>query len=145
MYEAYRLYIEGAIYVYTLFSDIPYFQTVIIMATSCDKCGFKSNEIQTGGATREYGCKLSCQIIDELDLARDVLKTDTCALEIPELEIEVGFGALSGRFTTIEGLLQATREQIENQARFFMGDSAVDSENGSNRRTICWRPSSDIS
>ena len=106
------------------------------MATSCDKCGFKSNEIQTGGAIRDYGCKISCEITEELDLARDVLKSDTCSMSIPELEIEVGYGALSSRFTTVEGLLKATREQLEEQSRFFMGDSAVDAEDGTNKRTM---------
>uniref|UniRef100_A0A914Z655 Zinc finger ZPR1-type domain-containing protein n=1 Tax=Panagrolaimus superbus TaxID=310955 RepID=A0A914Z655_9BILA len=117
-------------------TDIPYFKTVIIMATSCDTCGFKSNEIQASGPTQEYGCKLSCQITDELDLARDVLKCDTCNMAIPELEIEVGYGALSSRFTTVEGLLQATKEQLEEQSRFFMGDSAVDADDGTNKRTM---------
>jgi zinc finger protein len=117
-------------------TDIPYFKEVIIMSTSCDTCGFKSNEVQASGATQEYGCRLSCEIADELDLARDVLKCDTCNMEIPELEIQVGYGALSSRFTTIEGLLQATREQLEEQSRFFMGDSAVDENNGTNKRTI---------
>lgn len=107
-------------------TDIPYFDTVIIMATTCDYCGFKSNEVKSGGAIKDQGCKLSLTIKDELDLARDILKTDTCSLSIPELEIEVGSGALSGRFTTVEGLLGAMKEQIEEQAKFFMGDSAIE-------------------
>ncbi|KAE9549284.1 hypothetical protein FO519_007506 [Halicephalobus sp. NKZ332] len=106
-------------------TDIPYFQTVIIMSTTCERCGFKSNEVKIGGATQQQGCKLTVKITDELDLARDVLKSDTCSLEIPELELEVGGGALSGRFTTVEGILDAVRNQIEEQAKFFMGDSAV--------------------
>ena len=57
-------------------------------------------------------------------MARDILKSDTCCTSIPELEIEVGSGALSGRFTTIEGLLIATRDQLREQSAFFFGDSA---------------------
>lgn len=42
--------------------DIPYFQTVIVMCTICDRCGYKSNDVQSGGATKELGCKLSVRI-----------------------------------------------------------------------------------
>lgn len=45
-------------------------------------------------------------------MARDVLKSDTCSLSIPEFDLEVGPGALSSRFTTVEGLLNATKDQI---------------------------------
>lgn len=57
-----------------------------------------------------------------------MLKSDTCSLQLPELEVEVGPGALAGRFTTIEGLLVATRDQLQEQSSFFFGDSAEDGE-----------------
>lgn len=109
-------------------TDIPFFQTVIIMSTACDRCGFKSNEVKSGGAIRDQGCKLSVKLEKDVDLARDVLKTDTCALSIPEIDLEVGGNALCGRFTTIEGLLTATKEQLDAQSSFFMGDSAESEE-----------------
>lgn len=37
--------------------------------------------------------------------------------------MEVGQGALGSRFTTIEGLLTATRDQLKEQSSFFFGDS----------------------
>lgn len=47
------------------------------------------------------------------------LQSDTCTINIPELDSEFGAAGLSGRFTTIEGLLAALREQIlENDATF---------------------------
>uniref|UniRef100_A0A0N4Z1B5 Zinc finger protein ZPR1 n=1 Tax=Parastrongyloides trichosuri TaxID=131310 RepID=A0A0N4Z1B5_PARTI len=109
-------------------TDIPYFETVIIMSTKCDYCGYKSNEVKSGGSFKEYGCKLSLKVQNEVDLARDVLKSDTCSLKIPEIDLEVGMGALCGRFTTVEGLISATKEQIQEQGRFFLGDSAVEGE-----------------
>ncbi|CAD5224775.1 unnamed protein product [Bursaphelenchus okinawaensis] len=111
-------------------TDIPYFQTVIVMSSSCDKCGFKSNEVQAGGAIQEQGCKLSIKVEKDVDLARDVLKSDTCGLAIPELDVEIGMGALSGRFTTVEGLLQAIKEQLDEQSSFFFGDSGSDDVKG---------------
>lgn len=61
-------------------------------------------------------------------MSRDVLKSDTCSLLLPELDIETGAGALSGRFTTVEGLLTACRDQLKQQFAFFMGDSATEIE-----------------
>ncbi|GMT08908.1 hypothetical protein PFISCL1PPCAC_205, partial [Pristionchus fissidentatus] len=109
-------------------TDIPYFDTVIVMATTCERCGHKSNEVKSGGAIRDHGCKLEVTIEEPVDLARDVLKSDTCGLSIPELELEVGPGALCSRFTTVEGIITATREQIEAQSKFFIGDSATSDE-----------------
>ncbi|KAI6213479.1 hypothetical protein M3Y94_00155600 [Aphelenchoides besseyi] len=105
-------------------TDIPYFQTVIIMSSTCDKCGYKSNEVKPGGPIQDLGCKLAICIKEEIDLARDVLKSDTCYLSIPDLKLEAGCGTLSGRFTTIEGLLIDTKEQLKVQSAFFFGDSA---------------------
>ncbi|VDL76359.1 unnamed protein product [Nippostrongylus brasiliensis] len=109
-------------------TDIPYFQTVIIMAMTCDACGHKTNEVKSGGAIKDHGCRLSLKVSEDLDLARDVLKSDTCSMEIPELDLEVGPGALCSRFTTVEGLLTATRDQLSTQSSFFMGDSASTGE-----------------
>lgn len=33
-------------------------------------------------------------------------QSETCRVEIPELEFELGMGALGGKFTTLEGLLK---------------------------------------
>lgn len=122
-------------------SDIPHFQTVIIMASNCDNCGSKHNEVKSGGETKAMGCRMTLRIeevgaagagdtllnrtrLQGVDLARDVLKSDTCSLGIPHLELEVGSGALTSRFTTVEGILQAVRDQLEEQSRFLVGDSA---------------------
>lgn len=53
------------------------------------------------------------------DLTRDVLKSETCNLLIPELDCEVGPSALGGRFTTVEGILTAMKDQIEGNDVMF--------------------------
>ncbi|VDK28923.1 unnamed protein product [Anisakis simplex] len=45
------------------------------------------------------------------------------------MELEVGPGALLSRFTTVEGLLTATKEQLEQQGSFMLGDSALPEAN----------------
>ncbi|KAI3420385.1 hypothetical protein GPALN_003686 [Globodera pallida] len=117
-------------------TDIPYFQTVIIMSSDCDHCGFKSNEVKSGGATQENGCKLTLRIEENVDLVRDLLKSDTCQIIIPDLEIEMGQGVLPSRFTTVEGLISAVKEQLERQAPFFLGDSATEGQRKKFRKLL---------
>lgn len=95
--------------------DIPHFKQVVIMSTVCDACGYKSNDVKTGGEIPEKGKKISIRIKTNEDLARDILKSESCALECPELQLSVNPGTLGGRFTTIEGLLTQVRDDLHNQ------------------------------
>lgn len=49
-------------------------------------------------------------------------------MEIPELDLEVGPGALGGRFTTIEGLINATKEQLAEKGTMFSDTAEVESK-----------------
>lgn len=51
-------------------------------------------------------------------------QSDTCSLFIPELELESGPRSLCGRFTTVEGLLSAMKEQLAGKDAVLAGDSA---------------------
>ncbi|NWX20561.1 ZPR1 protein, partial [Aegotheles bennettii] len=104
--------------------QIPHFKEVIIMATSCDSCGHRTNEVKSGGAIEPQGTRITLRIMDPSDMTRDVLKSETCSVEIPELEFELGMGALGGKFTTLEGLLKDIRELVERNP-FTLGDSSV--------------------
>jgi zinc finger protein len=44
------------------------------MATACDACGFKSNEVKAGGAIAPHGTKISLKMTEMDDLSRDILK-----------------------------------------------------------------------
>lgn len=104
-------------------TTIPHFKDVVIMATVCDACGSKTNEVKSGGGMEDKGVKIEVKVESRDDFSRDVLKSEFCHLMIRELEVEVGPNALGGRFTTVEGLLTAMRDQLaENSAMF--GDSA---------------------
>ena len=56
--------------------DIPFFKEVVLMATTCDACGLRENEVKGGAGIEEKGKKLSLRITDSTDLSRDVLKVD---------------------------------------------------------------------
>ncbi|NXE13377.1 ZPR1 protein, partial [Lophotis ruficrista] len=104
--------------------QIPHFKEVIIMATNCDSCGHRTNEVKSGGAIEPQGTRITLRITDPSDMTRDVLKSETCSLEIPELELELGMGALGGKFTTLEGLLKDVADLVERNP-FTLGDSSA--------------------
>merc|ERR1712142_716789 len=104
--------------------DAPlYFKEVIIMSSSCDICAHRSNTVKAGGAIEEYGKKITLKMTDPSDLIRDVLKSESCAVKIPELNIEMNFTS-EGKFTTLEGLLVDIKEDMGRINPFGFGDSA---------------------
>lgn len=44
------------------------------MATNCYACGYRDNEIKSGGAVSEKGRKITLKVEDEEDMSRDMLK-----------------------------------------------------------------------
>ena len=104
-------------------TSIPHFKDVVIMATVCDACGNRTNEVKSGGGIEEKGVKIEVKVLSRDDFSRDVLKSEHCHVALKELDVEVGPSALGSRFTTIEGLLTAMRDQLAVNSRMF-GDSA---------------------
>lgn len=103
--------------------NIPHFKEVIIMSTVCDHCGYKSNEVKTGGAIPEKGRRISLYCDDPSDLSRDILKSETCSLTVPELHLDIQEGTLGGRFTTLEGLLKQVYDELESRVFTQTSDS----------------------
>ena len=93
------------------------------MATNCENCGQRTNEVKSGSGIESQGVKIEVKVRTKEDFSRDILKSDTCSMEIPELQLDVGPAALGGRFTTIEGIIVATKEQLTS-CTAFTGDSA---------------------
>lgn len=104
-------------------TNIPHFKEVVIMATVCEICGSKTNEVKSGGGIEKKGVLFKVRLENKEDLMRDVLKSETCSLEIPELDCRVGPSALGGRFTTVEGILVAMKEQLEGDGIMFHDSS----------------------
>lgn len=109
--------------------DIPHFKQVVLMSTVCEACGYRSNDVKTGGEIPEKGRKIALKVKGNVDLARDILKSESCALECPELQLSVNPGTLGGRFTTVEGLLTQVRGDLHNQI-FETGAAAAAAEGG---------------
>ncbi|KZS94308.1 zf-ZPR1-domain-containing protein [Sistotremastrum niveocremeum HHB9708] len=102
--------------------SIPYFKDIIIMSTNCDACGYKDNEVKSSGAISEKGKRITLKVEDKEDLSRDILKSETCGLTIPEIDLVLQPGTLGGRFTTIEGILEQIYEELSEKV-YMTGDS----------------------
>ena len=81
--------------------------------------------MKSGSGINEKGVKITLRITDPIDLSRDVLKSETCSMSIPELDFEVGAGTLGGKFTTLEGLLVAVKDQLTGHNPLMCGDSVT--------------------
>ena len=95
--------------------NIPYFKQVIISAVICMRCGYRTNDVKTGGEITEKGQRIWLNVKHPIDLRRDILKSETCMLKIPACKVEVVPGTMGGRFTTVEGLLTQIRDDLKGQ------------------------------
>jgi zinc finger protein len=68
-------------------ASIPFFKEIIIMAFTCDECGYKNTEIKDGGGIPDKGKKIVFKVNEASDLNRDVFKAESCELMIPELDL----------------------------------------------------------
>lgn len=102
---------------------IPHFKQVIVWKTQCAACEYSEGVVKTGGAISPKGQRISVNIRGPKDLGRDILKSETCLLTIPEIEISVQRGTLGGRFTTVEGLLTEIRDSLKGKVYGLDGEN----------------------
>jgi len=94
------------------------------MSTNCENCGYRDNEVKSGSAISEKGKRISLKVVDREDLGRDILKSETGGLSIPEIDLVLQHGTLGGRFTTLEGILDQIYEELSEKL-VFTGDSST--------------------
>jgi zinc finger protein len=107
-------------------TEVPYFKEMVVMAFHCDHCGYRTNEVKASGAISERGTKITLQVNGHEDMCRDLLKSETATIFIPEIDLEITEGSMGGRFTTIEGLLSSLREQLTSMRGIDVGHSNSD-------------------
>jgi len=106
-------------------TQIPYFREVVVMCTSCEACGYRNSDLRCGGGIPAMGRSLSLSVSCVRDLSRDIIKSETAEVLIPELDLELGCGTLGGRVTTVEGLLCEVRDALQRTSFSTLGDSAL--------------------
>jgi len=111
----------------SVLTKIPHFKEVVIMAFTCDKCGYRSNEVHPGGSFTDHGTKLTLHVKSPEDMSRSLLKSDSCTMKIPEIDLELSPGTLGSRFTTVEGMIDDILGSFLANP-FIVGDSAEDDQ-----------------
>jgi zinc finger protein len=106
-------------------TNIPHFKEIIIMSMVCDHCGFKTNEIKGGGGIPEHGSRITLNVQGPEDLNRDVLKSDSAGISLPDIELELAEGGLEGFYTTVEGLMVKLLESLQHYSANDDGDDSV--------------------
>ncbi|KAL5229784.1 hypothetical protein ABZP36_028560 [Zizania latifolia] len=107
-------------------TKIPYFREVIVMATTCDMCGYRNSELKPGGEIPAKGKKITLHVQNTRDLTRDVIKSDSAGVKVHELELELASGTLGGIVTTVEGLIVKICDALERIHGFQLGDSTLE-------------------
>ena len=116
-------------------TDVPHFKEVILMSFACDECGWKNVEVKGGGAVPPQGTVNELRFRPGLphsadDLRRDVIKGDTAAVELVELELSLEQGSLGGLYTTVEGLLTIVRDKLKESDPFAHAEAGDSSAGG---------------
>ena len=107
--------------------SIPYFKEIIISCFKCDVCGYKTTEVKGGGGISEKGTRFTLNVETEDDLNRDIFKSETSKIVIPEIGFETDEGSMGSLFTTVEGIIDKICDQLYNTP-FSTGDSSLNNE-----------------
>jgi len=95
--------------------NVPYFKEVLLSSLNCADCGYRDNDVKTGGEVPEFGKRITLHAKDPEDLRRDLLKSESCSMHVPECDVEMEIGTMGGRFTTVEGILTQMRDELKAQ------------------------------
>jgi zinc finger protein len=114
-------------------TNIPHFKEIIVMATSCDVCGNKSNEVKSGTGIAAQGIRYRLVMNDPIDLNRDILVSETSSFAIPDLDFELSSSrSIGGRFTTLEGIFTTLKTQLTTIIMPFSGGDSHNSNSDRN-------------
>lgn len=94
------------------------------MSINCESCGYRDNGVKTGAAIFEKGKRITLRMEDREDLSRDILKSETCGLTIPEIDPALQPGTLGGRFIAVESILEQVYEELSEKVH-AVGDSSM--------------------
>ncbi|GJN23236.1 hypothetical protein PR202_gb10868 [Eleusine coracana subsp. coracana] len=98
-----------------LLTLIPHFREVILMAFECPHCGERNNEIQFAGQLQPKGCCYSLEVPagqSEI-LNRQVVKSESATIKIPELDFEIPPEAQRGTLSTVEGIIMRAVDELQ--------------------------------
>ncbi len=108
--------VEESLTMLTISSEIPYFGEHTQITVLCDTCGWKHTDfIPSDGEKPGFS---SLVIDSEKKNAARVVRSSSCTIRIPELDLEASpGGSSSGYVTNIEGVMKRFENAIETIIR----------------------------
>lgn len=98
-----------------LFTKIPHFKEVVLMAFSCEHCGHESTDVQYGGEIQQKGVRYTLKVTaNTKDVSRQVVKSDHASILLPHIEFEIPSDTQKGSLNTIEGFLTTAAEGLKH-------------------------------
>ncbi|KAF3511363.1 hypothetical protein F2Q69_00000932 [Brassica cretica] len=93
---------------------IPHFRKVLISAFECPHCGERNNEVQFAGEIQPKGCCYHLEVLagDVKIFDRQVVKSESATIKIPELDFEIPPEAQRGSLSTVEGILARAADEL---------------------------------
>jgi len=108
---------------YMCLCTIPFFKEIIITCFKCQVCGYKTTEVKGGGGISEKATRYTLNVSKPEDYDRDIFKSETAKITIPELDFETNTGSMGSMFTTVEGVIDKLINNL-NETPFTQGDSS---------------------
>jgi zinc finger protein len=118
---------EGTVKSCTL--NIPHFKEIVIISFHCESCGYRNGEVMVGGEVSACARKITLHCTNERDLTRELLKSETASVKIPECGLDLLPGTLGGKFSTVEGLVDDIIKSLEERNPFARGGDSSESPN----------------
>lgn len=91
---------------------IPNFRELIIASFQCNDCDECNNEVTFGGEIQLQGCIFSLTVDKESDLDRQLVKSDSATIKLPDIEFEIPAKTQKGEISTIEGFLKTAAKNL---------------------------------
>lgn len=85
---------------------------MVITIDKCYTCGYILNTIKTGDVLSKKGKKTTLNVKCAADMQREVIKSITCTVTVPELDLELTAGTLGTQFTSIENILKMAQQDL---------------------------------
>ncbi|KAK9065074.1 hypothetical protein SSX86_016457 [Deinandra increscens subsp. villosa] len=98
-----------------LLTLIQHFRKILLSAFECPHCGERNNEVQFAGEIQPRGCcyRLEFSSGDQEMLNRQVVKSETATIKIPQLDFEIPPESQRGSLSTVEGILVRAVDELQ--------------------------------
>jgi ZPR1 zinc finger protein len=95
-----------------LMHKVPHFRELILASFYCEHCGERNNEVTFGGEIQIHGCQIELLVTKASDLDRQLVKSDSATIRLPDIEFEIPPKTQKGEISTIEGFLKTAAKNL---------------------------------